>query len=163
MSQPPSPSATTASDTTASAVFVVSVVAFMACFSTIPVLDRLALARVGQHALTWLVLALASLLMTTYVLIFTDSPATAAYDASRSPYALGSGALTALLYVAYFRVLADRGMLFIVTLQPLLLATQTVLAVVVLRESVDAWNIAGICVIVVGTVVYNGAYLKTFL
>jgi uncharacterized membrane protein len=138
---------------------ILAVVAYLACYSTIPVLDKLALATVQQHALTWAVLSLATLLMSTYALLFTDAPCAAAGIAVRSPYVLGSGAITTLWYLAYFHILAAKGVLFVVMLQPVLLIAQTGLAVAVLREPIDRWNVAGIGVMALGIVIYNVAYL----
>ena len=142
---------------------LLAVAAYLACYSVIPVLDKLALETVQQHALTWVVLSLATLVMSAYALLFTDAPCDAAGVAVRSPYVLASGAITTLWYLAYFYILADKGVLFVVMLQPVLLIAQTGLAVAVLREPIDRWNVAGIGVMAGGIVVYNMAYLLSVL
>ena len=135
-------------------------VAYVAGWSAIPVLDRRAMdTGAPQHALTLVVVSVAALLLAAYVLIFTDAPADAIGAAAHNAYALGSAAATAVVYVAYFDVLGSRGVLFVVMLQPALLAGQTALAAAVLREPLDRWTLSGVAVMAVGMLVYNGAYL----
>ena len=131
---------------------------YVAGWSAIPVLDRRAIdGGAPEHALTLVVFSLAALMLAAYVLILTDAPADAIGAAAHSPYALASAAATAGVYVAYFDVLGSRGVLFVVMLQPALLAGQTALAAVVLREPLDRWSLSGIAVMALGMVVYNGA------
>lgn len=124
----------------ATAVYVIG-------WSAIPLLDRRAMdTGAPQHSLTLVVFSLCALLLAVYVLIFTDSPSDAIGAASHNPYALCSAAATSAVYVAYFYVLGERGVLFVVMLQPALLAGQTVLAAAVLREPLDRWSLFGIAV-----------------
>ncbi len=134
--------------------------AYVAGWSAIPVLDRRAMdTGAPQHALTLVVFSVAALLLAAYVFIFTDAPADAIGTAAHNAYALGSAAATAAVYVAYFDVLGSRGVLYVVMLQPALLAGQTALAAAVLREPLDRWTLSGVAVMAAGMVVYNGAYI----
>lgn len=138
--------------------------AYVAGWSVIPILDRRAIdSGASQHALTLLVFSLAALILCAYVMIFTDKPADAIAGVSRNAYALGSAAVTAGVYLAYFDVLGSRGVLFVVMLQPALLAGQTLLAWAVLREPLDAWSLSGVVVMAAGMLVFNGAALRQWL
>ena len=60
-------------------------------------------------------------------------------------------------------MLGSRGVLYVVMLQPALLAGQTALAAAVLREPLDRWTLSGVAVMAAGMVVYNGAYIADAL
>ena len=140
------------------ALFWANVVAYVAGWTAIPVFDQLALAAsVDRYALTAVVLSGAALIMLTYVLIFRDEPGPLLSTAAHSPWALSSAAASAIAFLTYFAVLEQRGMVFIVILQPVLIVSQMMAAWLVLREPIDAlgWSgmalcVVGVCVISVG-------------
>ena len=133
---------------------------YVAGWSLIPVLDRRAMdTGAPQHALTMVVFLVAALILSVYVLIFTDKPSDAIGSALHNAYSFSSAATTAAVYVAYFAILGSQGVMYVILLQPALLAGQTVLASVVLREPLDRWTVSGIAVMLFGMLVYNGPYV----
>lgn len=139
-------------------VVILSVV-YVLAWSAIPVLEKLALRTDEQHALTWCVFALGFVFMSTYVLVFTEHPRDKLGEALYCGWIWGSGGLTTAVYITYFELLQANGVIYIVMLQPLLLIGQAGLSVLVFKDQVDAWNVAGMLVVLVGMVLYNGGQL----
>lgn len=138
------------------AFIVVLSALYVLSWSAIPVLEKLALRTAEQHALTWSVFALGFVFMSTYVLVFTEQPRERLGAALYCGWIWGSSGLTTVVYITYFELLQAKNVIYIVMLQPLLLIGQTVLSVLVFKDRVDRWNIAGMVVVLVGMVLYNG-------
>lgn len=136
--------------------------AYVAIWTVIPVLDKIALRAAEQQALTWTVFCLAFLLLTACTL-FTDNAAENMSAALHSPWALSSGALTAAVYLAYFALLHERGVVYIVVLQPVIIVLQTAAGVVLFKDPLDRWNVAGGLVMLIGMAVYNATLIRAAL
>ena len=143
-------------------VAIVSV-AYTALWTVIPVLDKIALRSAEQASLTWTVFCLCFLFLTTYTLLFTDNAADNMSAALHNPWALGSGALTAVVYLAYFALLKERGVVYIVVLQPLIIVLQTAAGVLIFKDSLDRWNVVGGIVILLGMGLYNATPIRDAL
>lgn len=134
-------------------------VLYVLAWSAIPLLEKLALRTAQQHALTWCVFALGFVFMSAYVLIFTEHPKDKLGEALYCGWIWCSTCLTTVVYITYFELLQAKGVVYIVMLQPLLLIGQTLSSIVVFKDQIDRWNIAGMVVVLFGMVLYNGGHL----
>ena len=136
---------------------VLTAVAYVAGWATIPMLDRMSIASgVQLPALSATTLPIGALVTATYLLIFTDAPGDALGVSTHCPTVLISGATLGAVTLVYFRLLSSGGMMAVVLMQPALLIVQTTLAAAVLKEPVDPWKIAGVAVAAASMLIANG-------
>lgn len=133
---------------------------YLAGWAAIPVLDKFALRDHGEVYLAWSVFALSAAFVAVYGILFEEGNyVRAAGRAMASGYVLASAVCTCTVYAVYYILLDARGVLLIVMLQPAILIAQAVLAAIVLREHVTAWNAGGIAVMLLGMLLFNAEAL----
>jgi len=128
---------------------------YLAGWSVIPIFDKYALKTITSPILTWFVFFLSTVFMTVVLVLFTEDYLRDMGRSFRSGYAIASAVSTCIVYNTYYVLLNTKGVVYIVLLQPVLLITQTLLGVTLLKEPLSRWNILGMVIILLGILVFN--------